>query len=597
MPQVPYSPVPDVRPTQEATPGLRVNLPGAAFGTDVAAAIGHVGKAVEGAGNEMFERAKAIQELQNESQARDIGAQAAKAMGERHVAYSSLKGQAAVDGYQGYLEDLDNIRKKFREGLNPMAARHYDADSYSVMNRHIFNGAGHASAEAKSYAINSVQAQEKMDQDQVEHDPQNEDLYNQSIERAKFNTKGVDNDTIGLSPEGVEVRDKQKISAITVARLRGIADSTRPGGGPIAAWEEFQKLEGNLFGSDVGNMRNFLKSKMYIQQTQAEADKITDWMIHPSDRTVKKSEDSMLDDARGLAEKQVPGDAVYRDHMVDAVRTKIVQNEQATKRFDRENLEKVWDAIVRLDIKDPRMIDADPEAKKAYELLPAKEREALPGKIYRYQESKERPYREEAIRRLQGLRQSDPAAFQDVDPTKEPHLSTSQIQQVLGWQKQDRASPYKDPTVTRAFGWLRESRGTMLQSLKIYNRGDNQDEGNRFDTFRGALQQALEAWKSPEGHGKPATATDVIETIGPQLMRDMHKETKRWLPPYMLPEPETKPYFEQEPPEAWKNWFINEAMKGGEQPSKEQIARGWLRKNLNELYSKNKKGDKGGVEE
>ena len=73
MAQVPYSPVPDVAPSDTATPRVSVATPEAAFGGATAKAIENLGTTVQGAGNELFGRAVALQQLNNETEAKIAG--------------------------------------------------------------------------------------------------------------------------------------------------------------------------------------------------------------------------------------------------------------------------------------------------------------------------------------------------------------------------------------------------------------------------------------------------------------------------------------------------------------------------------------------
>ena len=67
--QVPYTGVPSVQPSFDATPSVSSNIPVDAFGAGVANAVGHIGKAVEGAGNEIWARATAMQQLNEQANA------------------------------------------------------------------------------------------------------------------------------------------------------------------------------------------------------------------------------------------------------------------------------------------------------------------------------------------------------------------------------------------------------------------------------------------------------------------------------------------------------------------------------------------------
>src|SRR5581483_2698427 len=99
MPQVPYQPVPQVAPSEAATPGVRVNAPTEAFGGASAAATEGLGKGFEQAGNELFGRAVALQQLANETEAREADAQYMLQAGDLHAKFNALEGKERVNAF------------------------------------------------------------------------------------------------------------------------------------------------------------------------------------------------------------------------------------------------------------------------------------------------------------------------------------------------------------------------------------------------------------------------------------------------------------------------------------------------------------------
>src|SRR5882762_8322699 len=159
MPTVPYKPIPDQSPQATPTPYFHVNTPPAAFGANIGQALEGLGQMTEHAGNELFTRAIALQNLRNETEAREADAQYMMKAGELHANFSSLQGKQAVDAYPGYMQQLQESREQIREGLSNDASRRlYDSPSLSTLGRTIFNGAGHAAAENKSWAYGASKA-------------------------------------------------------------------------------------------------------------------------------------------------------------------------------------------------------------------------------------------------------------------------------------------------------------------------------------------------------------------------------------------------------------------------------------------------------
>ena len=63
--------------------------------------------------------------------------------------------------------------------------------------------------------------------------------------------------------------------------------------------------------------------------------------------------------------------------------------------------------------------------------------------------------------------------------------------------------------------WLRRGIGDQLEGQKIFRRDPNNPDD--YDKFQGSLHLALEDWQNT--HGKPASQQDVVEKIGPLLLK------------------------------------------------------------------------------
>lgn len=174
MPQVPYNPVPDVRPSEQGAPAIRVNAPGAAFGTTIAQAVEGVGGQLDKVGNEIFSRATALQELNNRTSADEANTNYAVALGQRHANFAALQGQDAVKDFPVYMQDVQNLREQYGQNLNPMAKRYYDSESRGQMARTVFNGAGHAATQNKIWQMKTAQATLATNQDGAFSTPDDE---------------------------------------------------------------------------------------------------------------------------------------------------------------------------------------------------------------------------------------------------------------------------------------------------------------------------------------------------------------------------------------------------------------------------------------
>ena len=265
MPQVPYNPVPDVAPQDNPIPQRRLDSPGAAFGTTIGAATEHLGDVTEGAGNEIFQRGMAMQDLYNHSVVTDAVTDGMKQIGDVHAKLTAMQGKDAVDYYQnGYQDDLNNVRTSIRDDLpNGMQQKMFDQEIQGVIGRTIFNGAGHAATENKQYAIGAAGARVKESQNAALMNPTDEAGFQQHLQdtisntNAQWSLKGADPDTINAATQ-------KAVSDLYVNRITGLAKTQPFQANKILA---DAAANGKIDGADLGkitaivhNIHLFLKN-------------------------------------------------------------------------------------------------------------------------------------------------------------------------------------------------------------------------------------------------------------------------------------------------------------------------------------------------
>jgi len=138
--QVPYSGTMDVAPQLNPLPQVHVDTPIAAFGGATAGAITHMGEVVQGAGKELFDRAYAMQELNEGMKADAASADAFMKMNERYLQFDQLRGQERIDGFKQYQTDMDKIRDGGANGLSPVGTRAYLSDTRRAQSMMIWHG-------------------------------------------------------------------------------------------------------------------------------------------------------------------------------------------------------------------------------------------------------------------------------------------------------------------------------------------------------------------------------------------------------------------------------------------------------------------------
>lgn len=251
MPQVPYSGVPDVAPQDNPIPRYTADTPIAAFGGATAHALTELGGSFSQVGNELWTRADAMQQLANHSEATKAAADYAETAGKAHADFSALQGKDAVDAYPDYIKGLKDSRQAMQDGLsNPMAQKMFESDSFSTMGRTIFNGAGHAASENKTYSIGAAAARVQSARNAALVDPTDEKGFQEHFATTVSNTtaqwqqKGADQDTIDNAVH-------KATSDLYYDRITGLARQQ-----PFAASKMLDDAtkDGKINGEDIGKL-------------------------------------------------------------------------------------------------------------------------------------------------------------------------------------------------------------------------------------------------------------------------------------------------------------------------------------------------------
>jgi len=268
---VPYTGVPTVQPSFDATPSMSSNLPVDAFGAGVANAVSHLGKAVEGAGNEIYSRAIAMQQINEQANAANAVAEFTTAMGEKYANYTTLSGKAAIDGYKPYIDDLNTTREAIGQKLNsPYAQKVYLQESRSIQARSVFSAAAHSGREGKNYAIGSAQAVVDANNNSVGLAPQDEETYQAAL---KSNAERITHmgELQGWDPRKTKNQIQIENSTATLQRIQGLAKSDVVGAQKVL---DAAVKAGNITGTDLGKAQTYIRSQRLSVATRQEASRM-----------------------------------------------------------------------------------------------------------------------------------------------------------------------------------------------------------------------------------------------------------------------------------------------------------------------------------
>jgi hypothetical protein len=507
MAQIPYSPVPSVAPSGAATPSVHLNVPEGAFGGGVAAATSELGQRVSQVGNELFGRAVALKQLDNEAEARDADTKYMMTAGQLHADYSALQGADAKAAFPKYQTDLAEARTKLRDSLsNPMAQKMYDASSLSTMGRSIFNGAGHAAEQFKQYTIGTAIAQMGVDAKTASDNPDDENLFRDKLHRTAENASHVA--ALKGAPAGSPQEKLTTLTATSNLWAERIIGKSKTGD-PFEAGKYLDENRTKLTEQDYLRVNNIVRAESRAQGSNRIADE-----IYKPDAPLADLEAAASNKAKELA----PQDPVLAQHAVAAVKQKYNQDKYATTRERATNEQTVLGAI-HDGVKNEAELLADPKVAAAYYALPENsplKKKPLNFQISGYNDQRDQQEQETNYTRLRGLAQNSPEDFLNTD-VQSMNLNKTQRGQVLSLRDKVIKEAGGDLRVQHAMMDIRGARASELQAAQIYRRDPNNPAD--YDKFSGALQGALDDYLAT--NKKPASYDEVVNNIAPKLLRNI----------------------------------------------------------------------------
>lgn len=585
MPQVPYSPVPQTAPLEKGTPNVNVQTPIAAFGGTVAAALEGLGKQVAHSSDEIFKRAVAIQELQNETVAKEADAQYMMKVGQLHADFSALQGKAASEAYPKYMQDVQKLRTEMRNALpNDSARKMYDSSSLSTMGRTIFNGAGHAAQQVKVAANNASSARIDMLIDTAAANPGDEILAKRTKNAIVHEIKAKA-DIGGWDEDQTEHEILSKHSLLTASRIINLADTE-----PYKAEEMLKQSEGQLTKDDKQRAENKVRAGMRNTGTRMLSQEVNaDLSNEPTTGKPQKSLQTRLDEADKLADERGLGkdDPLFKDFLRQRVTSDYDKHNKIVKDELYRNRDIVVGAISGLGPNGVKPSNVDelksisPEVAAAWDALPdtAKKAQMSGLSLNAKADRINTPERRMRFNTILGMASADDEGrgkFLDLNPF-DLDLTNAQQDTVAKLQRQVRVKPEADPRVNRGM----ETIDFMLRDAHITKK----ENENAYNQVRGGMQVAIEEWVNTH-NGKQPTQEE-MRTIGRELLKDQIVPGFFWgtnkEPTYAAPVPEEVAKNIKADPK-WR--------KEGVTPSEADIRRTYLQQTFQKLYGTMKSQDR-----
>lgn len=586
--QVPYTPVASEKPSSSGTPSFSPSVSANAFGGQAAEAmgtaakmVGHadvalygqisdLGKEIGKVGNEMWERAVALQQLRNDTEARDAEAKYMIDAGTLHANYNSLTGKAAVDAFPAYMEGLTKAREKIRDNLtNDDSKRRYDGPSQTLLSRSIFNGASHAATANKQWQLTTAKSEMELDAKTVEDDPQNDILFQQKLMRTRNNAAQISllqgNDPNSAPEQELALKAQ---SALWSQRIIGLSRTA-----PFEAATLLDANKTKMTGADFLKVDNTVRAQSRAVGSRNIANEVYTSSLD-AEGNLTKTLTQMEKEVDARAKELSPNDPILAHQAVAALQGKFNQDKSARRQEEVTNIQTVAGGIEK-GVRDIRDLRQDPKVAAAIDALPESKRLAIPGQINRYNAARDKVSNEGAWVRINGVSNNDVTEFLNMDLTQQG-LSQPDMKHFMAKQRKMIETPGQDPRIDRAKRIIRSAMPETLEALKIYKREpSNKDE---YDKYTGAVGQAIDVWTTE--NKKPPTDKEIAEIIGPQIVKQVSE-------PGMLWGTNDVPFFRRAVPKAFAD-DLKAAMiaKNAKEPDEAEIRRTYNRVEFIKLYGK-----------
>lgn len=512
MPQVPYNPVPSILPESQGR-SVSVETPGAAFGENIGAAVSKLGQTGEVVGNEVFDRALAIQQLANETDARNNVMAAGKKMALDHADFiANNPGTSARAALPGFLDGLEQTRQQFRQGLNPAAQRLYDAEVSSFVLRNVNSAALHAGEAFKSGANQSETAAQDVERRSIP-DPNVQEAYDQldnSTTARSYRLAGLNHWTEAQRKDwelkNIELNKVQQIDAISNTN-------------PTKALELYAQNEQSISPEE----RNQLQRRLWHQNETITADNLAQSIL-------KKNPGITETDALQKADELAPSFSYGDQDFISAVRGRVshwIGQGRTAANMDRWTAQNtIADAIASEKFTDARAMLADPTLNTAA-LTAHLDAKTIQDRIdHRFQDIGDKNFIHigQQYEHIHGLAYEDRQALLAIDPyDPQYHFNKYEINQVNAMRKQAlKGDPLNWPQVNEIQKYMVQQHSAELLAIGVLKKstaagGGAYEKGKNWNAFVGNIATALDRYMDVNQH-MPTSQKDLEDNFAKPLV-------------------------------------------------------------------------------
>ena len=475
----------------------------------VGEAFDKLGSTFEHVGDQLWQRAQGLQEVQNQTTLTKAEIEYDKYAGEKQVAFNQLQGDAASEGaYKAHLTDLEDKRKQMLEKLpNPSVIQRFDKSTASTVGRLGMQAAQHAATETRKAFIASSEAKVDQLKDNISK--------TDSIEETKDFAKQIHDEVFGKQAPAkgwsIEVANKNFKDMLGDAYA---SQATRMSREDPTGARKLLEANRDFIGKDryEGAMDKVMGNERRIQSNNI------------GNKVQESNPDGSLEEKKAEAKKQAEALGSKDPLLIQAAIDDAEQKHEKHRREVSQQLQKDKELVgnVAYGYMSPHgEVPTTPyelfayggeEARKAYERLDKKGRADIDA-LLKTNAKGEIPPTEATRARvydLEGMMINEPGRFRDhpIDKEEIPLSERGRLRKEQIKMIREGIKLEADPNTQRALNIMR-SNGILPKDLTPSN--------SKYNAFTGMVREAVIEEGKRQGFEKPLT-TDQILTIGRSLL-------------------------------------------------------------------------------
>jgi hypothetical protein len=529
---VPYSTVKPEGP-RGADERVQINFPGVEFNNSVGRALGQLGEqgygtlsratrevasafdnlgdAFDKTGTQLWERAKGLGEVVDQTTQTKAEIEFDKYVGEKHAEFNNMQGEAANEGtFKAYLKDIEDKRVQLMEGMPDRIKQKFDRSTAGTIGREGMFAAGHAATETRKVFIGSSEARVDQLKDQISKTldiPETTRLAAQVHDEVY----GKQAPARGWS---LDQANKAYKSALSDAYSSQILNISRDN--PTLALEMLANKE----NMDIIQQPKYDAVKHQVLENQRV---IVSRNI--ANEVQGADPDGPVEDkvakAREMASKYPNQPLLAEDAERNVRRNHAEHRQEVAQQLqrDKDTVEhELYGFGNEKGTLPTRIEDLYPneDTRKAYERLPDKEKNRVRQILNKHAKGDfpETPMTRARKAELTGMMLNDPVQFRDHDILNEeiPISDRSELRKMQIQSIKEGVKLESDPKTSYALGILR-SEGVLPKDLTPANK-------SKWNTFTGLLAEGLVAHGKQKGFDKPMTRDEIVG-LGKTLLEKM----------------------------------------------------------------------------